>query len=528
MNVNYKNLGKVCVTPNGYWQRMKNYERISIVTDKSDGRSYISKKDVPAGVNIDNEEYWLPIGSGGYKDNNIIVLNDTNDDGSLKTMTLLGAVSIIGEYDRKPGTIISFYGKDNNKTENANTWYLYQFNSNDISNWGNLSYWQSVYDNVDHFKGYFIDIETLKVTYPFPSIGDFAFVGINLNTSLFYNCTKAGVWNGGKFKALTFIDEFKGLQSKDVNEINVNLDEIVADRALKDADGNVITDTYVTISSLYNHVRSATIETINKTAIPSGMVTIDSLSDSVKEYIGSGGNIINAVDDEDVTTKNNLIKFADKKYDANTYSGLGRIYLRKNIIDGKNIVEQNMFISPYTKYIIQYDYDLNGQTINIPVDCILDFSAGGSFNNGTINCVNSVIIAPYSASINVNCEGTYKEFGNNSSEESTTDENIPIIVPVFADDSLSSLFGNMYILNKSVTSNYTSYVSVAYGDNSSDKLAKFIIQYENRIYFAINGYICEATIEKTDNGDGTFDIHITTNTLMDDNTYFQLILTYNP
>ena len=70
----YKNLGKVCLTPNGYWNRQNKYERISIVTNKFTNTSYISKKAVPAGIDITNQEYWQPIGSNGYKDNNIIII----------------------------------------------------------------------------------------------------------------------------------------------------------------------------------------------------------------------------------------------------------------------------------------------------------------------------------------------------------------------------------------------------------------------------------------------------------------------
>lgn len=43
-----------------------------------------------------------------------------------------------------------------------------------------------------------------------------------------------------------------------------------------------------------------------------------------------------------------------------------------------------MLLQDNTRYIIQYDYDLNNQTINIPNKCILEFQ-GGSLKNGTLN-----------------------------------------------------------------------------------------------------------------------------------------------
>ena len=40
---------------------------------------------------------------------------------------------------------------------------------------------------------------------------------------------------------------------------------------------------------------------------------------------------------------------------------------------------------PNTKYVIKYDFDLEGEKVTIPDACILEFD-GGSLNNGTVNC----------------------------------------------------------------------------------------------------------------------------------------------
>lgn len=53
-----KDLGKVSVTAEGKWNINKSYERVSLVINEDDGKTYISKKDVPEGINIMNEEYW--------------------------------------------------------------------------------------------------------------------------------------------------------------------------------------------------------------------------------------------------------------------------------------------------------------------------------------------------------------------------------------------------------------------------------------------------------------------------------------
>ena len=63
MQPNYKILGKVCLTANGKWDKTKQYDKISIVFNDADNTSYISRQDVPAGIEITNEDYWQVIGN---------------------------------------------------------------------------------------------------------------------------------------------------------------------------------------------------------------------------------------------------------------------------------------------------------------------------------------------------------------------------------------------------------------------------------------------------------------------------------
>lgn len=58
-----ENLGKASVTVEGFWSKKECYDRISIVTDATNEnwlRTYISKRPVPAGVDINDTSYWLP------------------------------------------------------------------------------------------------------------------------------------------------------------------------------------------------------------------------------------------------------------------------------------------------------------------------------------------------------------------------------------------------------------------------------------------------------------------------------------
>lgn len=111
--------------------------------------------------------------------------------------------------------------------------------------------------------------------------------------------------------------------------------------------------------------------------------------------------IVNSIlpDQEDLTMTepdadgNSYMHFKDKDYSIDDFSGLGRVYLRKNLQTltdpntGEtrliNYLTQTMVGKENVIYHIQYDYNLNGQTIIIPEGCVLLFE-GGSISNGTI------------------------------------------------------------------------------------------------------------------------------------------------
>lgn len=125
------------------------------------------------------------------------------------------------------------------------------------------------------------------------------------------------------------------------------------------------------------------------------------------------GDIVNNPDDEDLiseekTEGSKVLKLADKLYNASVFSGMGRCYLRKNISEGKNVLTQAMMDKANTRYIIQYDYDLNGETVTVPEGCMLDFQ-GGSLKNGKINGNSTTVSASYIDRIFSNIEllGTF-------------------------------------------------------------------------------------------------------------------------
>lgn len=144
--------------------------------------------------------------------------------------------------------------------------------------------------------------------------------------------------------------------------------------------------------------------------------------------VGAGRICVeNFPDEEDLTTEmrgsRNVLKFKDKIFNPAKCSGMGKVFLRKNIVrdieTGKpmNILTQSMFEDEHglplinTIFVIQYHYNLDKGFITIPENSILLF-AGGSFCNGTVILKNTLIL-PAAIDIErfmpVNIKGTYKE-----------------------------------------------------------------------------------------------------------------------
>lgn len=299
-----KILGKVMMTAEGTYNKDKKYEPISLVIDEETNKSYISRKEVPAGTQINNREYWQPVASSGIIDNGVIILNRKNNDGQIPIYDLKSATEAVAVGDRKGGVILGFLGF-NPEIDTVPTWKLYQYNDVSPSNWTNIDYWLPM-DYTNKYAGWFDNEEALYDSVPFPKVGMYAYVGSSATSAIIYRCYNDRIWQPTEDKA------FSG--------------------------------------------------------------------------------VVNLADEEDITSKQNKLKFKDKEYNPAQFSGLGRIYLRKNMIDGRNILTQTMIQATNTIYIIQYDYDLQGQTITIPEGCILDFQ-GGSFSNGTIKGNNTVVKA---------------------------------------------------------------------------------------------------------------------------------------
>ena len=160
---------------------------------------------------------------------------------------------------------------------------------------------------------------------------------------------------------------------------------------------------------------------------------IDGLSQPEKEDILASMakdvgkiRVENIPDEEDLTQVrqgcHHVLKFKDKIFNPAECSGMGKVFLRKNMVQitcdtSKNILTQSMFEDKHglpmvnTIFIIQYDYDLDGGFITLPENSVLLF-AGGSLRNGTVMLRNTLVL-PVALDIehymSVNIRGAYKE-----------------------------------------------------------------------------------------------------------------------
>ena len=120
-------------------------------------------------------------------------------------------------------------------------------------------------------------------------------------------------------------------------------------------------------------------------------VGLSALAQEVFDWIYSQITTAVKLNPEDLQKNSSgQIEEANRAYDTSTFSGLGYRILRKNIQSNKNILTQSMINMPNNVYKIRYDFDLNGATINLPANSVLQF-VGGSIKNGTINFSNTLL-----------------------------------------------------------------------------------------------------------------------------------------
>lgn len=135
----------------------------------------------------------------------------------------------------------------------------------------------------------------------------------------------------------------------------------------------------------------------------------EDIKDLQKPAIDAAKELKDMADEEDITVEKqdnkDVYKFKDRAYNPDAFSGVGYKILRKNIVDGKNVLTQAMVNDANTIYEIRYNFDLNGATIIVPDGCILSFK-GGSLSNGVIEGNNTDLDINYC--YNIDIKGHFK------------------------------------------------------------------------------------------------------------------------
>ena len=327
-----QDLGKVSVTCNGVWDAGRNYDRLCIVND-GNFASYISKKFAPEGILLSNEEYWQPIAS-------------LRDDIKI-------------DYDKFKKEWIQMLAEIQLKLKASRIVV-----ENDIER-ESLSWLQVA-------AGCEVYVKDTKLSWILESI--------------------VPVLNYKEWR----LESDSKIDSVPTYELTGEFENLIADRTIADRWGHIIDEYYVTRDMVTNFIIETVRKYIHEVDILPGSIKPEDLSQAVLDLIGYG-QITNLADEEDLTDYTNangthVLRFKDKVYNEADDSGLGRVYLRKNKVQGVNTLVQQMIDKPNTIYIVQYDYTLGEQTINLPENSILKFE-GGTLCNGTIVGNNSCIIS---------------------------------------------------------------------------------------------------------------------------------------
>lgn len=242
------------------------------------------------------------------------------------------------------------------------------------------------------FKGLFNNEQELKLSAPSPKVGDHAFVGDTLENSTLYVCSKNGTWRKSKRLFNDIVSKFDAVFSVENGEQLEMYDEFIADKALMDAEGNVINNTYMRISD-----REVLIESVKKQIEEIKKEKFAGVNEKNKMFLNINPDDL-AWDMED------RLSFAERP--NNSKSKYGFVYLRneKPLTDDSFARGGEKII-----YAIRFNHDLGGRTINIPDNTVLDFTYGGSFTNGTLNLGKNVIIRTFDRDqIDVKINGSYK------------------------------------------------------------------------------------------------------------------------
>ena len=108
---------------------------------------------------------------------------------------------------------------------------------------------------------------------------------------------------------------------------------------------------------------------------------------------------------EDIVDGKSYFKFRNRHHNIDAFTDKGMIILRRNTtgttacsLDDEdhmiNVLTQDMIAEQNTIYVVEYNFNLQGETIVVPKNSVLWFQ-GGSINNGTLTFNNTSVLGAY-------------------------------------------------------------------------------------------------------------------------------------
>lgn len=258
------------------------------------------------------------------------------------------------------------------------------------------SSWEWFTTGSSSFKGLFNDVSELTAAVKNPKVGDHAFVGSPLANAVLYKCNHAGIWTKAEHLFGELLSMTDAIYAEEKGESLEFYDEFIAHKALADAEGNTIHETYVRTSDLPK-VKEMLEDTFKN------------LKEKYSFELNAGYKNFFPLNREDLQYgRFNTIEFGNRL--DNTNSIYGYKILRSDNL-GRYIIDDKTFEKDGTRliYAIRYNYNLQGRTIEVPDNTVLDLTHGGSLYNGTLKFGKNVIVRAFDSNqIKTKTEGTFK------------------------------------------------------------------------------------------------------------------------
>ena len=430
-----KKLGKTSVTVEKYYHSSeKEYNKLTIVEEEGTFKTYLSRKPVPIGIELTNREYWIPFSgvlesitfdyikfkkdyaSGKAIEDNAIIARHILDRNIERIKIALKAIS---EEEIDDNAIIERTIKDRNITsnkiakENILTEHLtkksiitdiladYAITAIKLAD-NSVTTRSIINENVTQEK-LSIDLQflisNLSKTATFAGIATPTTNPEIPTAKTFYIATDKGIYNN-----------FNGIEVTEDEIVILYFDTTWHKKTTGIAQKETLIELKEKVDSLalgafYGFFPNSSSLPIDITTSGYAYVGLDTpykiWNFNGESWSDSGTSIdMNDADEEDITRNiDGKLQFKDKEYG----DGMGHVILRKNKSFAEQVIKEN------TIYEIRYDFDLNGEEITIPKNCVLNFQ-GGCLNNGTLKGNNTLIKTKSDNifNLNINLIGTFE------------------------------------------------------------------------------------------------------------------------